>query len=448
MQRTRRAAAVTAAVLAALLLRAAAGQRAEEPGPVVVLEVQGVIDAVVERYIERGLAHADRAGARLVVIRLDTPGGGLEPMHGIVEALLNARRPVAVYVAPAGARAASAGMFIAASAHVAAMAPGTHLGAAHPVAMGGQLDEERSRKVVNDAAAMARAIAQERDRNVEWLERAVRESISASADEAVRAQVVDLVAADLDALLAELDGREVVTAAGAVTLTTREAPVERRPMGLADRLLHALADPNIAYLLLTLGVIGLAGAAYNPGAGALPGSLGAVCLLTAFFALGTLPINWAAVLLLVLGVALVVLDALAEGLGPLSIGGVVAFVLGSLLLYRPVEVPLGAPRLSVSPWLIAVMSALLVGFVAVIAVAVVRASRQPVRTGIEALRGHEGLALSELSPRGTVAIDTEVWSATTAGETIHKGEHVRVLGIEGVTLRVATAEQPQTGEAR
>ena len=295
---------------------------------------------------------------------------------------------------------------------------------------------------------MVRAISEVRARNTEWLERAVRESISASADEAARFGVIDLVADDRDALLVALHGREVETAGGAVTLQTKGAEVTRAPMGLAEKLLHALADPNIAYLLLTLGVMGIAGAAYNPGAGALPGSLGAVCLVTAFFSLGTLPINWAAALLLVMGVALVVLDALVEGLGPLSVGGFVAFVLGSLMLYRPFEVPLGAPRLGVSPWLVAVMGALVVAFVVLVAVAVTRASRQPVQVGAPALAGHDGVALSELSPRGTVVVDTEVWSATTAGETIHKGEHVRVLGVEGVTLKVSATEPANQGEAR
>jgi len=435
--------AATAAVILTAAIAAAAPRAAS--GGVLWLDVEGVIDPVVERYVERGVSRAARDGAALVVVQLDTPGGGLEPMRGIVSSLLNAPVPVAVFVAPAGAHAASAGMFITAAAHVAAMAPGTNIGAAHPVAMGRELEGTLEEKVVNDAAAMARAISDVRGRNARWLERAVRESISASAPEAERARVIDAVVADPAALLARIDGREVETAGGTVTLRTKGAPVVRMPMSLPERALHALADPNIAYLLLSLGVLGLAGAAYNPGAGALPGSIGAVCLLSAFFALGTLPINWAAALLLALGVGLVVLDALSEGLGPLSIGGALAFVAGSLMLYRPFDVPLGAPAVRVSPWLIGVMFALVAGFVAVVSVALLRLRREPVKSGAQALAGLEALALSELEPRGTVAVGTEVWSATTSGETVHKGEHVRVLAVEGVTLKVAPAPTPGPG---
>ncbi len=437
-----RHALATGFTMALAALASAAPARVDAPdGPVLLLEVEGVIDPVTERYVARGLERAESLDARLVVLRLDTPGGGLEPMRGIVASLLSSRVPVAVWVGPPGARAASAGMFIAAAAHVAAMAPGTNIGAAHPVVIGGDLTDEQKEKAVNDTAAMVRSIAQVRERNVQWLERAVRESTSSSASEAQRDGVVDLVVADVEALLEAVEGREVTTVSGDTTLSTRGAPVQASPMGLADGLLHAIADPNIAYLLLTLGTLGLAAAAYNPGVGALPGSLGAVCLVTAFFAMGTLPINWAAAVLLVLGVALVVLDALVEGLGPLSIGGALAFVLGSLMLYRPFDVPLGAPRLEVSPWLVALMAVLVVAFLLLVGVAVARAGRLPVRGGVEELRGRDAVALTELHPRGTVAVGTEVWSATTAGEVIHQGEHVRVLGVEGVTLRVSAAPQ-------
>lgn len=263
-----------------------------ESSKVQVMMIDGVINALTERYLAEGLRDAARAQAELVVVRLNTPGGLVTSTRTMTEAILTAPVPVAVYVSPPGARAASAGMFLTLAGHIAAMAPGTNIGAAHPVGLGGRMDPVATEKLVNDAAAMARAFATARQRNAEWAERAVRESVSISATEALEHGVIDLLASDLDELLRRLDGRDIVTVSGSVTIRTAGATVVERSMSLPSRLLQAVTDPNIAYLLFTVGIIGLIAELYNPGV-LLPGILGAISLIVAFVAFGSLPINWA-----------------------------------------------------------------------------------------------------------------------------------------------------------
>lgn len=405
-------------------------------GEVSLLTIDGVINPLTARYLERGLQEAADRQAEAVIIRLNTPGGLETSMRAMTQAMLNSPVPVVVYVAPAGARAASAGMFITIAAHVAAMAPGTNIGAAHPVGLGEQADPVMTEKIVNDAAALARSLAVTRERNATWAEQAVRESVSITADEALEQNVIDLIARDLQELLRQIDGRRAVTAGGEVSLRTAGAEVVESPMSLPERILQTIADPNIAYILLTIGMIGIIAELYNPGT-LFAGITGAIALILAFFALGSLPTNWAGVLLLLLAVGLFVAELNTEGTGILAVGGLVAFVLGSLMLYRPFTPTSPAmPEVRVSPWLVGSMAVGIGGFFLLVVRAVLRARRAPVTTGAQALTGRSGVAVSDLEPAGTVRVDTETWSAVAEGGPIQRGEVVEVVGVEGVTLRV------------
>jgi membrane-bound serine protease (ClpP class) len=345
---------------------------------------------------------------------------------------------VIVYVAPSGARAASAGMFVTLAAHVAAMAPGTNVGAAHPVALGARTDEVMAEKALSDAAALARALAEQRGRNAAWAERAVRESASITADEAVRERVIDLVAADLGQLLRQVDGRSVVTVAGETVLATSDAAITEMPMTWGERILHVIADPNIAFLLLNLGILGILIELFHPGTVA-PGVVGTTALLLAFAALGVLPTNWAGLMLIALSVVVVVVDLKVGGAGVLSLGALATFILGSLLLFAPFEAPSPSmPRVAVSPWLVALVTMTIGTFVAVVLRAVVRAQRAPVVTGIEALVGRHGVVVSALAPEGTVLIEGELWTAVVENGPLAPGAEVQVVRVEGVTLHVVS----------
>ncbi|WP_169927652.1 NfeD family protein [Labilithrix luteola] len=408
-----------------------------------VLSVDGVVDVVSARYLTRELDRATAEGAPLVVVRLDTPGGTDKSMREMTRALLGARVPVAVYVAPAGARAASAGTYVTMAAGVAAMAPGTEIGAAHPVELGGRTPDPRMEdKVVNDAAALARSIATTRHRNAAWAEQAVRESVSLTADEAVREGVIDLVATDVPDLLQKLDGRSAPTVEGTRTLHTAGVAVDERSMLPTEQALQVLSNPSVAYLLFLLGLLGIVAEVYHPGA-IVPGTLGTIGIVLALVAFGNLPISWAGVLLILLAIGLFVAE-IHTAMGVLGALALAALVAGSLLLYgRPGALTPGAPAsaIRVSPWLIAAMSALVAAFFLGVVRATLRARRLAVRTGTAALVGRSGVALSELSPTGTVRVDSEVWTAATEpeDEPIHQGEHVEVVGTSGVTLRVTKA---------
>ncbi|HIC95111.1 TPA: nodulation protein NfeD, partial [Candidatus Bipolaricaulota bacterium] len=371
-------------ILVLLLLSSLMSQAQGEE--VRLLVAQGVIDPIMARFIERGLAQAEREGVQCVIIQLDTPGGLDSSMRKIIQKIMGSRVPVVVYVAPAGARAASAGLFITLAAHIAAMAPATNIGAAHPVAVGGELPEAMEAKVVNDAAAYIRGIAEERGRNAAWAEEAVRRSVSLAAQEALEENVIDLIADNLEDLLQRIDGREVKTAWGEVTLGTAGAEVRRIEMSLPERLIHAIIDPNIAYILLTLGVFALIAEFRYPGM-FIPGLSGVIMLILAFVAFGNLPVNWGGVVLIIIAVILFIIDIFVAGF-ILSIFGGIAFVLGSLLLFRPFKIPSPAlPKLTVNPWLIAGMTALLGGFFILIISAAVRAQRAKVTSGAEGLIG-------------------------------------------------------------
>lgn len=401
-----------------------------------LITVRGVIDPFIAQYVGRGLDIAQEDGAQCLIVQLDTPGGSDTPMRDIVQKMLNSSVPIVVYVSPGGARAGSAGVFITLAAHIAAMAPGTNIGAAHPVAMPGtELTEVTEEKVTSDAAAYVRAIAEKRGRNAEWAEKAVRESASIIGSEAVESQVVDLIADDLTDLLDKIDGTEVITAAGPMTLRTRGAPIRTIGMNFAENFLHVIVDPNIAYLLLSIGTLALVAEFYHPGA-ILPGVTGAICLILAFVAFGSLPVNWGGVALIVLAVVLFLLDIKVAGF-MLSVGGAIAFVLGSLMLFSPFAPPSPTmPRLTVSWPLIALMTASVTSFFLFALSAGIRAQRAKAASGIESLVGATGTAATNLEPWGTVQVSSELWSAVAEEGSIKKGERVRVVGAEGVRLKV------------
>ncbi len=431
-------AGLVAVALVALLAGLGVPAAAQAPaGPVRVLEVRGLINPLVAQYVERNLSRSDAA---LYVLVLDTPGGTDASMRRVVQAILGAPVPVVVYVAPQGARAGSAGMFLLLAAHVAAMAPGTNVGAAHPVGAGGEdIEGALGTKVTNDAATFARSLAEIRGRNADWAEEAVRSSLSVTSQEAVSMGVADLLATDLEDLLHQLDGRRVTTAAGEVVLEPAFVPRERVSMTLSERFLHVLIDPNIAYLLMSIGMLAIMVELYNPGIGA-PGVVGAICLILAFIAFENLPLNWGGVALIVLALVLFVLDIKVSGY-VLSIGGAIAFVLGSLILFSPVGARSPTmPPVRVSPWLIGTMTAATVGLFLVALSAGVRAQRLPVLVGSHTVIGAKGVAVSALEPVGVVQLLGEQWTAAAEGGSIAAGEAVEVVAFEGNRLIVRRAQ--------
>ena len=391
---------------------------------------EGVINPVAAEYINHVLAVAQEAGAAAVVLRLDTPGGLDTSMRLIIKDITASPIPVIVYVSPSGGRAASAGVFILFAAHIAAMAPGTNVGAAHPVAMGGgEMDAVMKAKVENDAAAYIKSIAEKRGRNVQWAEDAVRKSLSVTEKEALTLKVIDLVAEDMPSLLAAVDGREVVTGAGKVVLRTKGAPLTETLMGWRLEALKALSDPNIAFILMTLGTIGLIAELYNPGA-ILPGIVGAISLILAFYSLQTLPINYAGVLLILLGIVLFILEIKVVSYGLLSLGGIASMVLGALMLVKT-----DAPFLKVSLSVIIPTVVTFGGLLLAVTWLAVQSHRHRPVTGVESMVGTIAVARTELAPHGKVLLQGELWDAISE-EPIHEGEEAEVKAVSGLTLTV------------
>lgn len=391
---------------------------------------EGVINPVAAEYINHVLAVAQEAGAAAVVLRLDTPGGLDTSMRLIIKDITASPIPVIVYVSPSGGRAASAGVFILFAAHIAAMAPGTNVGAAHPVAMGGgEMDAVMKAKVENDAAAYIKSIAEKRGRNAQWAEDAVRKSLSVTEKEALTLKVIDLVAEDMPSLLAAVDGREVVTGAGKVVLRTKGAPLTETLMGWRLEALKALSDPNIAFILMTLGTIGLIAELYNPGA-ILPGIVGAISLILAFYSLQTLPINYAGVLLIILGIVLFILEIKVVSYGLLSLGGIASMVLGALMLVKT-----DAPFLKVSLSVIIPTVVTFGGLLLAVTWLAVQSHRHRPVTGVESMVGTIAVAKTELAPHGKVLLQGELWDAVSE-EPIHEGEEAEVKAVSGLTLTV------------
>lgn len=417
---------------------------------VVQLTIDGIIGPATDDYIERALITAHESGAELVVIRMDTPGGLDTAMRGIIKNITNSPVPVASYVAPIGARAASAGTYILYASHIAAMAPGTNLGAATPVQIGGLSPPETSdkdkqdkngkptattdgatmkKKAINDAVAYIRGLAQLHGRNEEWAEKAVREAASLPASDALKLNVIDIVASSVTDLLEQIDGRELIVQGEKTTLHTRGLPVEKLEPDWRSRFLSVITNPNIAYILMLIGIYGLILEFSNPGA-IVPGTVGAISLVLALYAFQLLPVNYAGVGLIMLGVALMVGEAFEPSFGVLGIGGVIAFVIGSIIL-MDTEVPGFGIDISVIVTF-ALLSALI--FIIVVGMAI-KARRRPVVSGLEELVGGEAVVIDDFDQKGTVSIHSETWQAFSS-TPLHKGQQVKVTGIKGLILQV------------
>ncbi|HZU77077.1 MAG TPA: nodulation protein NfeD [Dehalococcoidia bacterium] len=426
-----------------------AAARAEGGTVAAVLDIQGAIGPATSGYFEKALAQAEAAGAQVVILRLDTPGGLDGPMRDIVKAILAAPVPVVGYVAPDGARAASAGTYILYACHLAAMAPATNLGAATPIPVGGSWplsgkpeagekktatpEDAEASKAINDAVAYIRGLAEKRGRNADWAESAVRAAASLSAEEALRLKVVDLLASDVPDLLARIDGRSVVTAAGRVTLHTADARIVRIAPDWRMRALAVLTNPTIAYALLLIGIYGLLLEGYHPGA-VLPGVTGGIALLLALYAFQILPVNYAGLALIALGVALLIAEMSAPSFGVLGFGGIVAFVLGSLLLLDT-----GVPGFGINLGVIAgiALSAALVLLLTLYLI--YRARRAPVVTGGSAMIGETAVVLEALTGEGWARVRGERWRVRCA-RPLPAGAKARVVGVQGLTLTIEPIE--------
>jgi membrane-bound serine protease (ClpP class) len=398
-----------------------------------IIELEGPINPGAAAFLTRGLEDADKQGAELIIIRLDTPGGLVPSMRTMVKGIMNSPIPVVVYVAPKGAGAASAGVMITVSAHVAAMAPGTNIGAAHPVGAGGKdIDKDMSEKVVNDMASYGRGIAQDKGKNAEWVEKAIRESVSITAEEAVEKKVVDLVAADIDDLLKLLDGREIELKQGKVTLKTKDLVKIQYEPGFRDAVLRLISDPNIAYILMMIGLAGLYFELSHPGA-IFPGVIGAISLILAFYSFQTLPVNYAGLLLIALAVIFFIAEIKVASYGILSLGGIVSLTLGSIMLFEDVGVSLR---------LMAPTIVLIGGFFVVVSTLAFRAYRSKPQSGVEGLIGEVGVVQKPIDPEGLVFVHGEYWRATSS-EKLEPGEMVAVEEVTGLLLKVRKANKPQ-----
>lgn len=424
------------AIFIAFILFGAFSLVAQAEAPhVSVLHIRGVINPVVANYVERGIRESENNGSVACIIQMDTPGGLDTAMRDIVQHISNARLPVIVYVSPSGARAASAGVFITLSAHIAAMAPNTAIGAAHPVSLGEegeqQVSDTMSEKILNDASAYIRSIAESHGRNADWAEKAVRESVSATETEARELNIIDIIAPTLNNLLSQLDGRQVALIDGSiVTLNTRSAGIHDLDMSWVESFLHAISDPNIAYVLLSIGSMGIIAEIFNPGL-IFPGIIGGISLILAFYSLGTLPVNWAGVLLILLAFGFFVAEFFTSGFGLLLGGGIISMIIGSLILFQG-----GSPLFQVDWWLIAVVIIIVAGFVAFAVFKIVKTYHRQAATGREELRGKTAVVREALNPAGRVFFQGELWTAVSDSGTIQPGEEVVITGIDGLKLTV------------
>lgn len=411
-------------------------QAQDQSQVVLLLDIEGVINPFTQRYLDRVVTTARMTNAELIVIKLNTPGGLESSMREMVQTILDSPIPVVVYVTPAGARASSAGLFILMAGDIAAMAPTTNVGAATPVAMGGEMDDVMSEKSISDAAALIRGLAETRERNVDWVESAVRESTSLSAREALEENVIEVVAVDLDDLISQLDGRKV----GDQTLSLSAPIIQEERMNFVERFYHIITEPNIAYLLLSLGTLFLLAELSDPGL-SVAGIGAVVSFIIGFMALGSLPVNWAAVGLLVISVIMFVVALLTDTEVVVTVAGLVPFILGSLLLFTPFrpQTPI-IPELQVSVWLIILMAALIVFFSLIILRAILNAMKSPARMGVDRFVGEVGQAITDLSPNGEVKISHQIWSASSVGKNVKAGENVKVVSISGVRLLVTTVD--------
>ena len=407
-------------------------------GAIHVLTADGTVDQVMARYVDRGIDEAERKHAVAVVIKVDTPGGLDSAMRDIVKRINASKVPVITYVSPAGARAASAGTFIVMAGHVAAMAPNTAIGAAHPVGAGGEdIPGTLGDKVTNDAVAYIRGIANERGRNADWAERAVRNSESVDSGEAVSLHVVDFEARSLDAVIQQADGRSVDVQGQPGTLHLLDAPVVENNPTIIEQFLKIISDPNIAFLLLSLGALALVFEFVVPGH-ILPGVFGAIALLVGFFALGTLPVNWAGVALIVLAFILFAAEVYVAGFGVLGVGGIVSLILGGLILTSS-----NNPEFQVNRWLLVAIAVVIGAFFLSAVASLIRTRRAPAYTGSQALVGRLAVARTPLDPEGLVFLEGARWRATAEDAPVAEGERVRVTEVDGLRLKVKKTEKAE-----
>ncbi|MFC1752731.1 nodulation protein NfeD [Thermoproteota archaeon] len=421
------------------------GQEDVAPSRVYVIKIDNyIINPVTTKFISDSINAATDQDATCLVIMLDTPGGLLESTRNVVKDILNAKIPIVTYIAPSGSRAGSAGVFITYASHVAAMAPSTNIGAAHPVGIGVAPDVQKEKegkqkeskdvmteKVMNDLLAWVEGIANTRKRNLKWVKRAVEESISATDKEAVKQNIVDLVAVDLDDLLKKIDGRKVETNYGQKIINTKDASISYYDLSNREKILNAIAHPNIAYILMMLGIIGLIFEFSHPGIG-FPGIAGLICMLLAFYSFQLLPINYTGLSLIVLAILLLIAEAFTPTFGLLTLGAVVSFVFGSLML---IDSPY--PFLKVSLSLIIPTIATIAVITLFLLANVIKSHRRKVSTGKEGLIGQLGIAQTKIQKKGKVFLHGEIWSAyNTQKSIIKKGDEVRVVKIEGLKLYI------------
>jgi membrane-bound serine protease (ClpP class) len=398
----------------------------------IFIKLDKTVNPATAEFIHRSIEKATQESAECLVIQLNTPGGLLESTRKIVSDMLESPIPVVVFVSPAGAHAGSAGVFITLAAHIAAMAPGTNLGAAHPVGLQGQVDTVMNDKITNDAAAFIRSIAEKRHRNGQWAELAVRKSVSLTENEALAQNVIDLIAKDPEDLLRQIDGKNTGSGNGARILHTRSAHIESLEMGFTEKVLDLISNPNITYILLMLGLYGLLFEFYNPGS-ILPGIVGVISLILAFYSMQTLPVNYAGLALIIFAIILFLLDIKLASHGLLAIGGIVSLLLGSIMLIRPGS---STDFVGISRVVIIVSTAVTALFFLTIIGLGLKAQRGRPVTGLEGLIGEMGETLEALTPTGSVRVHGERWKAESIAGNIGPGEKVRVIRMKDWKLYV------------
>ena len=397
-----------------------------------VLDANCAIHPACADYIHSGIEKAKKENAECLIVELNTPGGLLTSTRQIVKDFLSSPVPIVVFIYPSGSQCASAGVFITMAANIAAMAPGTNIGAAHPVSLQGAQDSVMMEKATNDAAAFIRTISEKRKRNIEWAEDAVRKSVSITETEALQKKVIDFIAKDMSDLLSKINGMQVETSQGLKTINTSDAKVIEVGMTLSEKILSILSDPNFAYILLMLGIYGLFFELYNPGT-ILPGVIGGICLILAFYSLSTLPVNYAGLALIIFAVVLFVLEIKVVSHGILSIGGIISLLLGSMMLIKE-DTVFQAMEISMSIIILVVILTALF-FLFAISFAIKAQRKKPV-TGSEGLVGETGITFSSLKPNGEVKVHGEIWNAESIDGDIKRGEEIIVTKITNLKLFV------------
>lgn len=403
---------------------------------VITIQIDGTINPASADFIHNAIDKADKEKAECLVILLNTPGGLLTSTRNIVSDLLVSPVPVVVYVSPGGAHAGSAGVFITLAANIAAMAPATNIGAAHPVAMQGGMDSTMNAKATNDAAAFIRSIADKRKRNLDWAEDAVRNSVSITEKEALELNVIDFIAENEKDLLGKIDGRVIQLPFGERVLRTKNATVQNYSMSVWEDLLNIISDPNIAYILLLLGMYGIMFELYNPGA-MVPGIVGVISLILAFYSMHSLPVNYAGLALIIFGVILFILEIKIVSHGILTIGGIIALLLGSMMLIRSTS---GLELARISRPVIFTASVVTALFFLFVVGLGLKAQRRKVVTGRESLAGLTGIAMASLNPTGIIMLEGEIWNAEAVGEMIDKGDAVTVREMKDLKVYVEKAK--------